>query len=53
LLVVAAITRYTLLELVPRKMLHELGKHRLANIHPSLSAIAKSGDRQMSEATFA
>jgi hypothetical protein len=40
LLVVAAITRYTLLELVSRKMLHELRKHRLANVHPSLSAIA-------------
>ena len=39
LLVVAAITRYTLLELVSRKMLHELRKNRLADIHPSLSAI--------------
>jgi hypothetical protein len=43
LLVVAAIPRYTLLELVSRKMLHELRKDRLAEGHPSLSAIDAAG----------
>jgi hypothetical protein len=43
LLIVTAITGYTLLELVPRKMLHELRKNRLAEVHPSLSAIDTAG----------
>jgi hypothetical protein len=42
LLVVAAIPRHTLLEVVSRKMLHELRKN-LAEIHPSLSAIDAAG----------
>jgi len=40
LLIIAVITGYTLLELVPRKVLHELREDSLANVHPSLSAIA-------------
>jgi hypothetical protein len=41
--VVAAITRYTLLELVPWKMLHELRENRLANVRPSFSIIDAVG----------
>ena len=40
LLMITVIPTYTLLELVPRKMLHELRENSLANVHPSLSAIA-------------
>jgi hypothetical protein len=43
LLMVAAIARYALLELVAGKVLHELRKDRLANVHPSLSAFDAAG----------
>jgi hypothetical protein len=36
---IAMIPAYTLLELVPGKMLHELSENSLAKVHPSLSAI--------------
>jgi len=52
LLVVAAITCYTLLELVSRKMLHELRKNRLADVHPSLSAIDNAVPPPSSGAIF-
>jgi hypothetical protein len=38
LLVVAPISIYTLLELISRKVLHELRENSLAKVHPSLSA---------------
>jgi hypothetical protein len=53
LLVVAVITRYALLELVSRNMLHDLRKNRLAYIHPSLSAIDVAGPGPHSGAFFA
>jgi hypothetical protein len=40
LLMIAVIPTYTLLKLVPGKMLHELRENSLAKVHPSLSAIA-------------
>lgn len=40
LLMIAVIPAYTLLELVPWKVLHELRENSLAKVHPSLSAIA-------------
>lgn len=39
LLIVAPITRYALLELISRKMLHKLRENGLAKVYPSLSAI--------------
>jgi hypothetical protein len=37
---VASITRHTFLKLVPWQVIHELSENSLADIHPSLSAIA-------------
>ena len=38
MLIIASVTAYTLLELVSRKVLHELRENGLAKIHSSLSA---------------
>jgi hypothetical protein len=45
LLMIAMIPAYTLLELVPGKMLHELRENSLAKVHYSLSAIVKGSPR--------
>jgi hypothetical protein len=37
---VASIARHTFLKLVPWQVIHELSENSLADIHPSLSAIA-------------
>jgi hypothetical protein len=37
---VASITRHTFLKLVPWQVVHKLSENSLADIHPSLSAIA-------------
>jgi hypothetical protein len=52
LLVVAAIAGYTLLELISRKVVHELRENCLAKVHPSLSAIAAAGHRPPPGAIF-
>jgi hypothetical protein len=49
LLIVAVIAGYTLLELVSRKVLHELRENCLANVHPSLSAIDTTGHAPLSK----
>jgi hypothetical protein len=40
LLMITVIATYTLLELVPGKILHELRENSLAKVHSSLSAIS-------------
>jgi hypothetical protein len=49
---VAAIAGYTLLELISRKVVHELRENCLAKVHPSLSAIAAAGHRPPPGAIF-
>ena len=52
LLVVAAIAGYTLLELISRKVVHELRENCLAKVHPSLSAIDTAWPRPPPGAIF-
>jgi hypothetical protein len=44
LLVITVIPTYTLLKLVPGKMLHELGENSLAKVHSSLSTWPKEAE---------
>jgi len=50
LLMITVIPTYTLLKLVPGKMLHELRENSLAKVHSSLSAIATEAPKSILQA---